>query len=95
MKSAKQKVFTREICQPKFSKVGLLYPSTLTLGGIEWFLRKFKNECRLECPEEIHALGKMSVLGWGCPKQRLKTNARVKAVHPGSEPRSRNEGQVE
>lgn len=55
MKSAKQKFFTREICQPKFSKVGLPHPSTLSLGGIEWFLKKFKNECGPGRPEEIHA----------------------------------------
>lgn len=44
MKSAKQKGFTREICQPEFSKVVLPSPSTLTLRGIDWFLKKVKNE---------------------------------------------------
>lgn len=72
MKSAKQKGFTREICQPKFSEVVLPYPSTLTLRGIEWFLKKVKNECRPGWPEEIHSAVKIRVLGWVCPRQRLR-----------------------
>lgn len=72
MKSARQKGFTREICQPKFSKVVLPYPSTLTLRGTEWFLKKVKNECRPGWPEETHSVITISVLGWVCPKQRLR-----------------------
>lgn len=93
MKSAKQKGFTRKICQPKFSKVVLPSPSILTLRGIDWFLKKVKNEAGLGGNSFCY---KDQCARMGLSQAEVnKTKAFVKAVCPGGDLRGRNGGQVE